>query len=252
MSMGDPYPATEFDHRFARRKRLDFIAGVLRSRFAGRPPGSVTVLDLGCGTGNISLPLARLGYRVFALDVDRVSLICGRRRSAGPSPGFLNMDAARLGFRGRFDAIVCSELIEHLPRPESMLCLLPSHLSPGGVVMITTPNGVGPFEASSQLFHMAPLRLLQAAGLGPWLRDMRRRLCGVPHGVETWNRAHPTCAFSPWGACAPCSSGAVCGWSRWRIRTGWKGPFRFAALSSDFRVCAAWTRPWPTVCPAGW
>jgi SAM-dependent methyltransferase len=136
-----------------------------------------------------------LGYRVIGIDLDWPSLKHAQARARGSDTHFVLMDAARLGFTEKFDIIVCSEVIEHLPDPAGLLRALPGHLKSNGSVVITTPNGYGAFELSSQLFYVQPLRLLKALGLGPWLKKLRRQVAGQAHGLDSMNRASPHVQF---------------------------------------------------------
>lgn len=64
------------------------------------------VLDLCCGTGRHSLPLARRGLRVTGLDATEAYLKRARAASDGRNPIFLKSDMRRLTFQARFDAAI--------------------------------------------------------------------------------------------------------------------------------------------------
>ncbi len=97
-----------------------------------RPSG--LILDLGCGSGRHTAYLIQNELQVIALDISPVQLkrviqgdrVCG--------------DAVRLPFKSdTFDSLLCSELLEHLEKPE--LCVNEVHrvLKDGGVACFTTP-----------------------------------------------------------------------------------------------------------------
>lgn len=72
-----------------------------------------TVLDLGCGTGNHALPLARRGYRVTGVDLSPQMLACADRKAAGEAtelgdgaPVFRCGDARSLDLGREFDAVL--------------------------------------------------------------------------------------------------------------------------------------------------
>jgi SAM-dependent methyltransferase len=65
------------------RYRRGYPTGVfdtIVSRFALTP--SAEILDLGCGTGNVAIPLAERGFRVHAIDPEPEMLLEGRKRES--------------------------------------------------------------------------------------------------------------------------------------------------------------------------
>ena len=83
------------------------IAGRIASRFPGRAPESIRVLDVGTGPGFFAIILAERGYRVTAVDYT-ASMLAEARRNAGVLAGkidFRQMNAEELLFAdGSFDA----------------------------------------------------------------------------------------------------------------------------------------------------
>ena len=63
------------------------------------------------------------------------------------SPGKLEDFA----FSERFDIIICSEVLEHLKRPEEMLNGLKELVKKDGIFLFTIPNGFGPLEIMNQI-----------------------------------------------------------------------------------------------------
>jgi len=70
------------------------------------------LLDVGCGSGQMTLPLHDAGLNVIGLDMDPVALAAFRRRcDAGP---LVRGDAQRLPFAdGRFDCVVGIECLQY-------------------------------------------------------------------------------------------------------------------------------------------
>ena len=106
-----------------------------------------TVLDVGCGFGRLSLLCAlKKASRVIAIDLSE-PLIQTLERTAR----FLHlsnietykMDAENLNLEpNQFDIIYCTEVIEHLPNPISVLQSMHSLLKPTGSLIMSTPNGL--------------------------------------------------------------------------------------------------------------
>lgn len=84
-----------------------FLFGILRD--AGVARGG-RILETGCGTGRITLPLLGEGYRVTATDIDgrMLSIAAGRIRAAGFTPEIAEADMAALELPPVYSAVVCA------------------------------------------------------------------------------------------------------------------------------------------------
>ncbi len=122
---------------------------LLSTRVARRASGGIRVLDIGCGYGTLSLTLREAaGLDVAAMDIlrERVMSVVSKRASRPPpARGRLDLlmgNAERgLPFRpATFDAVVATEVLEHLDEPARMLAEVHRVLRPGGRFYMTTPN----------------------------------------------------------------------------------------------------------------
>jgi SAM-dependent methyltransferase len=124
------YDSRAFDslipfQRYWQRKRLEIVTGYLD------PDGPV--LDVGCGSSRIiqSLP------RGVGLDLQLNKL----RYLRGRVPMLLASSLSHLPFRDRsFNQVVCSEVIEHVPRDRVNLSEFRRVLAPGGTLVLGTPD----------------------------------------------------------------------------------------------------------------
>lgn len=106
-------------------------------------PGS-RVLDVGCSTGYLAAVLAATGCRVVGIEQDEGAAVRARARDAlvAVITGSVDDDdvRARAAEHGPYDAIVCGDVLEHLPDPEATLGALATQLAPGGRVVVSVPN----------------------------------------------------------------------------------------------------------------
>ena len=120
-----------------------------RLRALGLRPGS-RVLDVGAGFGRHAYELARRGMRVVAVD-QAAGEVEGTRDTfeamveageipAGRVTGVLRGDATRLPFVGAsFDAVITSEVLEHITDDTGALAEMIRVLRPGGTFAATVP-----------------------------------------------------------------------------------------------------------------
>ena len=132
--------------RYADIKRLDFI----KKNLAESIPPNGTVLDVGCGNGIISLQLGKEGYAVHGIDMSDKSIENAKQKNPFTNVTFSVMDAETMRASGqRYDAIVCSEVLEHLNQPSNLVHQLADILQPNGILLVTVPNGTGQASSST-------------------------------------------------------------------------------------------------------
>ncbi len=100
------------------------------------------VLDLGCGNGTLCGELARRGYAVCGVDQDEAGVRLAQERH--PALRFHRLgvqdEPQRLvDAEGRFQAVVSTEVIEHLYSPHLLPAFARTVLEPGGHLVLTTP-----------------------------------------------------------------------------------------------------------------
>ena len=101
-----------------------------------RDAGAKTVLDAGCGNGNLAADLALAGFEVIGVDGDPKGVEIARAAYPG-------LDV-RVGLfedepPGAFDCVTSTEVVEHLYSPHLLASFCFKALKPGGVLVMSTP-----------------------------------------------------------------------------------------------------------------
>lgn len=139
------------EHRFLHRLnpvRVAFVRDRLCRRLGRdakqlKPLKGLRLLDLGCGGGLLSEPLARLGAEVVGADPAPENIAAASRHAAavGLEIYYRAATAEELAGSGeRFDAIVAMEVLEHLADLDSFVTACGVLLAPGGLLFLATLN----------------------------------------------------------------------------------------------------------------
>lgn len=125
-----------------REKADDYFAGARRDYVAAMPDDpQARVLELGCGaggTGALALKSAKAGSWV---GVEMFEPMAEQARWVLTTVHAGNVETMDLPYAPEtFDALVCSEVLEHLANPEATLAKVVPLLKPGGRVYASVPN----------------------------------------------------------------------------------------------------------------
>lgn len=117
--------------------RLEFI----RVRL---PLAGVRIIDVGCGGGILAESLARAGADVIGIDLAetplRVAELHALECNVAVRYRLESVEDHAANNAGRYDAVTCMEMLEHVPRPDAMLSSLAALLRPGGQLFVSTLN----------------------------------------------------------------------------------------------------------------
>lgn len=104
-------------------------------------PRGLRILDLGCGGGHNGALFKKAGAReVVGVELDaRAAHEARSRLDSVLQDDLAGFDPARLGDKP-FDAILASDVFEHLLDPEAVLARALTRLRPGGAVVVSLPN----------------------------------------------------------------------------------------------------------------
>lgn len=125
------------------------------------PPAPVDMLDIGCGTGSLSVVLAELGHRVTAIDWSPAMITIARQKAQRQNAriDFQRMDAAFPDFPDqRFEVIICRHLLWALPEPAAVLRRWHKLLTRQGRLILIEGywNGGGGLHAAEVLKMLTP------------------------------------------------------------------------------------------------
>jgi 2-polyprenyl-6-hydroxyphenyl methylase/3-demethylubiquinone-9 3-methyltransferase len=157
--------------------RLDYITSQIAGEFdrdlkATAPFAGLRLLDIGCGGGLLSEPMARLGAEVVGADAAEGNLPVARLHAeqAGLEIDYRHTTAEALAEAGeRFDVVLNMEVVEHVASPPDYLRACHDLLKPGGLHLCSTIN-------RNPKSYMAAI--LGAEHIMRWL----------PRGTHDWNK----------------------------------------------------------------
>ena len=157
--------------------RINFIRDRVSAHF-GRdaadpsPLTGLTLIDIGCGGGLLTEPMARLGAQVTGVDATPRNVEVARLHAeqGGVKAVYLNCAAEDLVAQGqRFDIVLAMEIIEHVADVDAFLEACGRLLKPGGIMFIAT---------MSRTIKSYAMAIIGAEYVMRWL----------PKGTHEWNR----------------------------------------------------------------
>ena len=173
--------------------RLDYIREQVTARLRidpnqREPFKGLRFLDIGCGGGLLSEPMARLGADVVAVDPSEKNIKTASVHAAeqGLDIDYRASTAEDLAAAGeRFDVILNMEVIEHVADPARFAATCADMLKPGGLMFVATLN-----------------RTLKAFGLA--IIGAEYVLGWLPKGTHQWEKFITPDELKSWLAAANC------------------------------------------------
>lgn len=154
--------------------RLAYLRDAVDGHFGSDPNDFAPLagrraLDVGCGAGLVTEPLARMGAAATGIDAAQENI--GAARAHAEAVG-LEIDYRHGGIEAlageTFDLIVSFEVIEHVADVDAFIAGLAGALAPGGLMVLSTPN-------RTPLSRLAMITLGEGLGM-------------IPRGTHDWQR----------------------------------------------------------------
>ena len=150
-------------------------------------PGNARILEIGCGTGQMSLYLARADRLVIGADLTRTSLelaVAAAHRFKLDRVLFVETDLHRPGLRaGSFDVVYSSGVLHHTPNPRAAFASIAQLARPGGMIVLGVYNAIARIPLRLRRL-VARVSRYQLIPFDPVLRDRNNE----PARHEAWLR----------------------------------------------------------------
>lgn len=109
---------------------------------------SKKILDIGCGVGTIDFYLAKKGAIVLGVDISQNGISIAKANAL--ILGFENkiefkiLDFQKQSILGKYDLVICSEVLEHLKKDELVVKKINGLLKKNGIVIASSPSTNAP------------------------------------------------------------------------------------------------------------
>jgi 2-polyprenyl-6-hydroxyphenyl methylase / 3-demethylubiquinone-9 3-methyltransferase len=105
-----------------------------------RPLAEMTALDVGCGAGLLTEPLARMGAAVMGVDAAPENIAAAKEHAVEQALSIDYRACEVAEIADEFDLITAMEVIEHVTDPAAFIEALSARLASGGLMILSTPN----------------------------------------------------------------------------------------------------------------
>ena len=121
--------------------RIKYIKEVLKKN-EKKNLCNLKILDIGCGGGILTEPLARLGARVTGVDENEnaIRVAIDHAKKSKLKIQYKRMSFDKINFDEKFDIILCMEVLEHLNNIDMLITKVKELLNPKGIFIGSTIN----------------------------------------------------------------------------------------------------------------
>lgn len=119
--------------------RLSYIKDKIIEHFGGFKK-DIKIIDIGCGGGLISEPLAKMGAKVTAIDASLENIKTATIHSMQENIEIDYICSTAEGHSGEYDVVLCLEIIEHVASPQIFIDASVHLMKNNGIMIISTIN----------------------------------------------------------------------------------------------------------------
>lgn len=169
----DPRGSSAMLHRL-NPVRLRYVREAIDRHWDGNsasftPLEGKTALDVGCGAGLLTEPLARMGATVTGIDAAPENAAVAAAHAEEASLDIRYLAGELEGLQGeRYDLVTAMEVVEHVTDPAGFVAGLAAALAPGGLLVMSTPN-------RTPLSKLALVGVAEMTGM-------------IPRGTHDWDK----------------------------------------------------------------
>jgi SAM-dependent methyltransferase len=168
MEVFDQY--TEYTAFPCHYERLKWLYKTIEET-AKKSTKKIKVLDVGCGTGNITVPLGLIeNCEIVGIDMHQGNLDVSIAKNTFKNVSF-HFSYLQDYPIGDFDFIILTEVLEHIPNYHEIFDYIAKNANQNMQLLITIPNGRGPFEIGMQ-----PLYLMRRMGMNGFIWKVKNIL----------------------------------------------------------------------------
>lgn len=120
--------------------RLEYICKQIRAHIGKEDMKDLSILDIGCGGGLVSVPLARLEAKVTGIDMGEENIKIAKEYSKSHQLDIEYICGEITSLKKKYDVIICLEVLEHVENITSFIQDISNLLKAGGLVIFSTIN----------------------------------------------------------------------------------------------------------------
>lgn len=136
----------DWGQKYGRRSSYYYRCRTFHEFFLSTKVERASILDYGCGSGDITFPMLQAGHAVTGVDIARgmVTKAAERAAQAGfaATSSYHHLDDIALSAMppGTFDVVVCSSVLEYVDDDQALLKMFRELLKDGGFLLVSVPD----------------------------------------------------------------------------------------------------------------